>query len=70
MVRAPQPLGYLGGACGPKARQPLEPKPPPLHFICPLMLSALPSWCNQLNPCVNKEPFSEEEDAKILEARA
>ena len=27
-------------------------------------------WCNQLNPCVKKEPFSEEEDAKIVQARA
>ena len=25
-------------------------------------------WCNQLNPCVKKEPFSEEEDAKIVQA--
>jgi len=25
-------------------------------------------WCNQLNPSVKKEPFSAEEDAKILEA--
>jgi len=25
-------------------------------------------WCNQLNPCVKKEPFSEEEDAKIIAA--
>ena len=27
-------------------------------------------WCNQLNPSVKKEPFSEEEDAKIVQARA
>ena len=26
-------------------------------------------WCNQLNPCVKKEPFSEEEDAKIVQVR-
>ena len=26
-------------------------------------------WCNQLNPCVKKEPFSEEEDAKIIAVR-
>jgi len=27
-------------------------------------------WCNQLNPSVKKEPFSEEEDAKIVQVRA
>jgi hypothetical protein len=27
-------------------------------------------WCNQLNPSVKKEPFSEEEDAKIVQASA
>ena len=26
-------------------------------------------WCNQLNPCVKKEPFSEDEDAKIIAVR-
>ena len=26
-------------------------------------------WCNQLNPAVKKEPFTREEDAKILQAR-
>jgi myb proto-oncogene protein len=26
-------------------------------------------WCNQLNPCVKKEPFSEEEDAMIMLVR-
>ena len=26
-------------------------------------------WCNQLNPSVKKEPFSEEEDAKIVQVR-
>ena len=27
-------------------------------------------WCNQFNPSVKKEPFSEEEDAKIVQVRA
>eukprot|EP00250_Pteridium_aquilinum_P025282 c30485_g1_i1 orf=336-1604(-) len=27
-------------------------------------------WCNQLNPGVNRKPFTEEEDSKIVEARA
>lgn len=27
-------------------------------------------WCNQLNPGVNRKPFTEEEDCKIVEARA
>ncbi|MCO5613136.1 hypothetical protein L7F22_067412 [Adiantum nelumboides] len=27
-------------------------------------------WCNQLNPGVNRKPFTEEEDCKIIEARA
>lgn len=27
-------------------------------------------WCNQLNPGVNRKPFTEEEDRKIVEARA
>ena len=39
-----------------------------LSVWAPPVLGALRRWCNQLNPDVKKDPFSQWEDAVIIKA--